>query len=938
MTPEPHPAEEVSRGQTVEATLWRTIARLRARGWHISLWEVQRAQDVIAYLFVRLERPPTDDELHRHLRPVLCARESELGPFSEVFQEGAAAPPPPDAAARSRRRRGRGWLLGLAVAVVLAVAGFVIFLPDSAGPSDVHSSRGTALVRVFSLWTTWAWVGGVVGSVAAAAGLLWLATRKRLQRRPAPRDPGHDLELRWATDHPLETVECVRIARSLRARARERGDLLDLRRTVEASIRAGLRLTPCFVEHKRVPEYLAVIEQRSAQDVLAAYYARVVDQVSGQGVAVRRVGLQPRSALVIDPVRGQRRLETLQPTSERERLLLFAPDWSLRDPFSGRPRQWLHRFDRWSETIQIGPDVNHDRSLPVVDRVLTDVRSLDPGWARTEQNGRPGAAPVLPAVFESGDELWVEPCAPSGPDVARALDLLATSLGPSGWYWLSACALYPEINYELTVALGRLLKGDRGEPVAAHLDVAMLARLPWFRHAYMPDWLRSTLISTLSAGQLVEAREALDEILVSGLLGAADGSSGLSVAEPRPGVGRGSRGSQSPRHAAAAQDRVYLDGSALRRRRLAAAAPRQLVAAVRRQRHRFALPMPAVDAPAPRVRRALAWNNGLLAVEALATSALSVTAWIEVGFTAWWRDSGGSVNTALSMITALSYVSAAIALIFSLLARRWRGVVVGLSSAVFFAALFICARWGNAVESAEEDAVVATTLLSARLLTLGSITAALLLPRAARPVQWSSFQGRNRSAFFVAAGVVVAIVGGWMVTTANLVEGWTQLTRDPVWGDVIESSAVFVVFAAAPILLAAAYFAGVRLIPLVAGGTILAFCAGAGMAGDTRLLLSLAFPAALVLAGFYWQFRRTVEWPPLDFWETRWREWKWPLTVLTVAATATVTWFLSKAWDVVLVISAVPATVALLNLAYNLTLDRLARVIQLGSRFPLHFD
>ena len=182
------------------------------------------------------------------------------------------------------------------------------------------------------------------------------------------------------------------MARALRARAREPGNALDIRRTIEASIRAGLRLTPRFVSHKRAPEYLAVIEQRSAQDVLAAYHAKLVDQVSAQGVVIRRVGIQPRSQLVIDPVRGRRQLETLQPKSERERLLLFAHDWALRDPLSGKARQWLSRFERWSETIQIGPDVDQERSLYVVDRVLTDVRCLDPAWARS-QGARQSEAP-----------------------------------------------------------------------------------------------------------------------------------------------------------------------------------------------------------------------------------------------------------------------------------------------------------------------------------------------------------------------------------------------------------------------------------------------------------------------------------------------------------------------------------------------------------------
>ena len=97
----------------------------------------------------------------------------------------------------------------------------------------------------------------------------------------------------------------------------------------------------------------------------------------------------------------------------------------------------------------------------------------------------------------------------------------------------------------------------------------------------------------------------------------------------------------------------------------------------------------------------------------------------------------------------------------------------------------------------------------------------------------------------------------------------------------------------------------------------------------------------MTLGGFYWQLRRTAERPPLDFWETLWREWKWPLAVLSVAATVLTTWSISQDWTAALVFGAVPATFALLNLAYDLATDHLAGVVQryrLGSWFPVHLD
>jgi len=88
----------------------------------------------------------------------------------------------------------------------------------------------------------------------------------------------------------------------------------------------------------------------------------------------------------------------------------------------------------------------------------------------------------------------------------------------------------------------------------------------------------------------------------------------------------------------------------------------------------------------------------------------------------------------------------------------------------------------------------------------------------------------------------------------------------------------FGLLASGSVLLAAAYFAGVRLIPVGAGGTAIAFGVVTGIDAATDLAYELLFcSAALVaLGGCYWQLRRTAERPPQDFWETRWRGWKWP--------------------------------------------------------------
>ena len=198
MAPEADPAEEVTRGQAVEATLWNTVARLRARGWHISLSGDPACAGRHRLPLRSSGAATTDDELHRHLRPILCGREERAGTVlrgvpGEHFGRAACGydgrvPPPtaPALALRPRAARGRARSPRRRRHPSFGA---------KAIPSNPNTPSGSSL-RVS--WMTWVWI--VQSSrprQRRSACCCWrCASGSGGDLRPAI--PGIDLELRWA--------------------------------------------------------------------------------------------------------------------------------------------------------------------------------------------------------------------------------------------------------------------------------------------------------------------------------------------------------------------------------------------------------------------------------------------------------------------------------------------------------------------------------------------------------------------------------------------------------------------------------------------------------------------------------------------------------------------------------------------------------------------
>jgi TonB family protein len=84
-------------------------------------------------------------------------------------------------------------------------------------------------------------------------------------------------------------------------------------------------------------------------------------------------------------------------------------------------------------------------------------------------------------------------------------------LGEDAFQWLSACAIYTELQWNLTLYIGSLPSMPQGLLTEANL--LKLIRLPWFRTGTIPDELRWFLINELAPERQRAVRAALIELL-----------------------------------------------------------------------------------------------------------------------------------------------------------------------------------------------------------------------------------------------------------------------------------------------------------------------------------------------------------------------------------------------------------------------------------------
>ncbi|HEX8847694.1 MAG TPA: TonB family protein [Pyrinomonadaceae bacterium] len=337
------------------------------------------------------------------------------------------------------------------------------------------------------------------------------ARRKLLLQRQQSRKPPFAWPIR--VDAPegglYDSEQFLTAARLMRRRQIDEFRRLDVEATVSATIeRLGF---PDFRyrSDSRVPEYLILIDRASYKDHQARLFDELTLALEREGVFVvryffegdPRVCRDERGTTVMQLTELQNRLST-------HRLLIFGNGEKLLDPISGRLDSWTAIFSHWQDRALLTVESTAQWGLREI--ALAQAFIVLPATLK----GLLALVDYFETTVPEDLRAWVR----GGGDAPRlettpeeTVRELRRLLGEETFQWLAACAVYTELQWNLTLFIGSLPSMPPGLVTEANL--LKLIRLPWFRTGVIPDEVRWLLINELTPERQKAVRASLIELL-----------------------------------------------------------------------------------------------------------------------------------------------------------------------------------------------------------------------------------------------------------------------------------------------------------------------------------------------------------------------------------------------------------------------------------------
>lgn len=551
------------------AALVDLIDELRAAGYNIDLTHYMAAQDLLLALAARGVTLDPPQRLQGLLRPLLCSSPAEQAEFPHHFDRWAyRLSHPADSmilvtptgdleqelmAIDWQARWARWVLIGIYLLLLssllrtshLPIPRLVpILTPVDIVNAPLNPVEPTIeeapdptlfgqVVRVLWRWQTLAAILLLLTPLLAWS--LWLLYRAHqfLARHATTQTPELEKVVVQSSDTAIfSPLALFRLAQVLRRRVQIPSHELDIEAALSATIQHVGWFTPVYGRRQVVPEYLILVDRAHYHDHQARLVEELVKRLRVYEVLITLYAFDgdPRISFPLAGKGAPLTLRDLATKHPDQRLILFADASSFFSPFTGALEPWLAQLARWPERALLTPEVTTNWGyreqelaeqfsvLPATPAGLAQlVQSFTQPILATAADDVPQAR--FPEVLRTRPLRWLERQPPAAAVVETLMADLHTYLDEAGFTWLCACAVYPAIDWNLTLYLGHALQTDVELPYLEPNRLLTLTRLPWLRYGYMPDWLRGQLLKSLPRPQERAVRFALQTLLLTAVQG-----------------------------------------------------------------------------------------------------------------------------------------------------------------------------------------------------------------------------------------------------------------------------------------------------------------------------------------------------------------------------------------------------------------------------------
>ena len=323
------------------------------------------------------------------------------------------------------------------------------------------------------------------------------------------------------------------IARGLKRRVRIPSQQLDVNKTIETTLKKGSWLSPVYGTYQTLVEYLFLVDSASFRDHQAQFVEEMINCLKKDGVLITVYFFEgdPRICFSKERNNSPRKLQEIIHQYHDRCLIVVSDSDRFFSDISGELEPWVSQLKTWEKRAVLTPNPISNWSnqefflaqnfivLPATAeglQVLSQV--LNPEVIKSYLLSGQVQTP-LPEQLLIHSFHWLDRSPPTAKEITSMLKSLEQYLGEDGYYWFTACAVFPELHWNITLYLGTQLKTQSNQSLAEVCSPIKLARLPWFRSGYMPDWLRSLLILKLTKEQELTIRSALQNLLVSSVQG-----------------------------------------------------------------------------------------------------------------------------------------------------------------------------------------------------------------------------------------------------------------------------------------------------------------------------------------------------------------------------------------------------------------------------------